>query len=110
MHEPNAIPKKPLVLALLIGVALVAFATSVAGPVAFVALVSPAIARRLVDDGGPALLASAVVGGALTILSDVVGQYALPGGLTAPVGIVTGLVGAPYLLLLLARSDRKATT
>lgn len=103
-------PTRSRVLALLIGVALVALATSVAGPVAFVALVSPAIARRLVDDGGPALLASAVVGGALTILSDVVGQYALPGGLTAPVGIVTGLVGAPYLLLLLARSDRKATT
>lgn len=103
-------PTRSRVLALLIGVALVALATSVAGPVAFVALVSPAIARRLVDDGGPALLASAVVGASLTILSDVVGQYALPGGLTAPVGIITGLVGAPYLLLLLARSDRKATT
>ncbi|WP_182376811.1 iron chelate uptake ABC transporter family permease subunit [Nocardioides sp. WS12] len=103
-------PTRSRVLALLIGVALVALATAVAGPIAFVALVAPAIARRLVDDGGPALVASAVVGGALTMLSDVVGQYYLPGGLTAPVGIVTGLVGAPYLLWLLARSDRKATS
>lgn len=102
-------PTRSRVLALLIGVGLVALATAVAGPVAFVALVSPAIARRLVDDGGPALVASAAVGGTLTLLSDVVGQYALP-GLTAPVGIVTGLVGAPYLLWLLARSERKATT
>lgn len=102
-------PTQSRVLALLIGVGLVALATAVAGPIAFVALVAPAIARRLVDDGGPALVASSVVGGALTMLSDVVGQYYLPGGLTAPVGIVTGLVGAPYLLWLLARSDRKAT-
>lgn len=93
--------------ALLIGVALVALATAVAGPIAFVALVSPAIARRLVDDGGPALLASAAVGAALTLGSDVIGQFA-PGGLEAPVGVVTGLVGAPYLLWLLARSERKA--
>ncbi|MCX6399193.1 MAG: iron chelate uptake ABC transporter family permease subunit [Propionibacteriales bacterium] len=102
-------PTRSRVLALLIGVGLVALATAVAGPIAFVALVAPAIARRLVDDGGPALVASCVVGGALTMLSDVVGQYALPGGITAPVGIVTGLVGAPYLLWLLARSERKAT-
>ncbi|KRC48777.1 MULTISPECIES: FecCD family ABC transporter permease [unclassified Nocardioides] len=103
-------PTRSRVLALLIGVALVALATAVAGPIAFVALVSPAIARRLVDDGGPALLTSAVVGAALAMSADVIGQYALPGSLTAPVGIVTGLVGAPYLLWLLARSDRKGQT
>ena len=102
-------PTRSRVVALLIGVGLVALATAVAGPVAFVALISPAIARRLVDDGGPALAASAAVGAALTVGADVIGQYALPGGITAPVGIVTGLVGAPYLLWLLARSERKAT-
>ena len=102
-------PTRSRVTALLIGVCLVALATAVAGPIAFVALVAPAIARRLVDDGGPALLASAAVGAALTIGGDVIGQYWLP-GITAPVGIVTGVVGAPYLLLLLARSERKATS
>lgn len=94
--------------ALLVGVGLVALATAVTGPIAFVALVAPAIARRLVDDGGPALVASAAVGAALTISADVLGQYGLP-GVTAPVGIVTGLVGAPYLLWLLARSERSVS-
>lgn len=101
-------PTRARIVALLIGVGLVALATAVAGPVAFVALISPAIARRVVDDGGPALAASAAIGAALTMTADVIGQYALPGGITAPVGIVTGLVGAPYLLWLLARSERKA--
>ncbi|WP_196780957.1 FecCD family ABC transporter permease [Nocardioides sambongensis] len=97
-------PDRARVIALLIGVGLVALATSIAGPIAFVALVAPAIARRLVDDGGPALLPSAVIGATLTLTADVIGQYALP--VIAPVGVVTGVVGAPYLLWLLARSER----
>ena len=104
-HGLGVAPTRARATALLIGVVLVAMATAVAGPIAFVALVSPAIARRLVDDGGPALLPSAAVGAALTITADVVGQYAIP-GLVAPIGVVTGLIGAPYLLWLLARSDR----
>ncbi len=96
-------------LALLVGVALVAAAVAVAGPVAFVALLAPALARRLVDDGGPALLASAALGALIVLAADVAGQIGV-GGVTAPVGVVTGLVGAPYLLLLLARADRGGTS
>ncbi|GAA3646220.1 iron chelate uptake ABC transporter family permease subunit [Nocardioides ginsengisoli] len=107
-HGLGVAPNRARALALLAGVGLVALATAVAGPIAFVALVAPAIARRLVDDGGPALLPSAAVGATLTLASDVLGQLA-PFGLAAPVGVVTGLVGAPYLLWLLARSERKAT-
>ena len=92
--------------ALLVAVALVALATSAAGPVAFVALVAPAIARRLVNDGGAALAASAATGAAMTLVADVVGQHALL-GVAAPVGIVTGLVGAPYLLWLLATNEKR---
>lgn len=106
-HGLGVSPTRSRAVALLIGVVLVAVATAVAGPIAFVALVSPAIARRLVDDGGPALLPSAAVGGALTITADVVGQYAIP-GLVAPVGVVTGLIGAPYLLWLLSRERKNA--
>lgn len=90
---------------LVVAVALVALATSVAGPVAFVALIAPAVARRLVGGGGAAVTAAAVLGAALTLGADVVGQFALP-GFTAPLGIVTGLIGAPYLLWLLARTER----
>lgn len=94
--------------ALLLGVGLVAAATSVAGPIPFVALVAPAIARGLLDDGDPALLVSGAIGAALVLTADLAGQHALPGQLTAPAGIVTGLVGAPYLLILLARHTRSA--
>lgn len=92
---------------LLLAVALVALATSAAGPIAFVALVAPAIARRLVNDGGAALVASSATGAALTLVADVVGQHALL-GVAAPVGIVTGLVGAPYLLWLLATNEKRS--
>jgi iron complex transport system permease protein len=93
--------------ALLLAVALVALATSAAGPIAFVALVAPAIARRLVNDGGAALAASTATGAALTLVADVVGQHGLL-GVAAPVGIVTGLVGAPYLLWLLATNEKRS--
>ncbi|WP_240644154.1 FecCD family ABC transporter permease [Antribacter gilvus] len=92
---------------LLLAVGLVAIATSFAGPVAFVALVAPAIARRLLSDGGAALLASAGVGAVLVLTADLVGQHAVL-GVSAPVGIVTGIVGAPYLLWLLATNERKS--
>ncbi|GAA1944031.1 FecCD family ABC transporter permease [Agromyces allii] len=92
---------------LLVAVLLIAIATSVAGPVAFVALIAPAIARRLVDDGSAALTASVMTGAVLTLGADVIGQFALP-EFTAPVGIVTGLIGAPYMLWLLARTERKS--
>lgn len=92
---------------LLLAVALVALATSAAGPIAFVALVAPAIARRLVNDGGAALVASSATGAALTLVADIVGQHGLL-GVAAPVGIVTGLVGAPYLLWLLATNEKRS--
>ncbi|MGW8568383.1 FecCD family ABC transporter permease [Isoptericola sp. NPDC055881] len=95
------------VVSLLLAVGLVATATSFVGPLAFVALVAPAIARRLVDDGGAALTASVLTGALLVLAADVVGQHLLF-GIEAPTGIVTGLIGAPYLLWLLATDGRKS--
>ncbi|MFP3712740.1 FecCD family ABC transporter permease [Puerhibacterium sp. TATVAM-FAB25] len=89
------------VTTLLVAVGLVAVATSAAGPIAFVALVAPAVARGLLDDGGSDLVASTAVGAVLVLAADVVGQHAL-GSLVAPAGVVTGIVGAPYLLWLLS--------
>ncbi|PFG43620.1 iron complex transport system permease protein [Isoptericola jiangsuensis] len=94
------------VVTLALAVAIVAVATSVVGPLAFVALVAPAIARRLLDDGGPALGVAVGTGAALVLASDLVAQHGLF-GVSAPTGIVTGLVGAPYLLWLLATHDRR---
>ncbi|NQX34641.1 iron chelate uptake ABC transporter family permease subunit [Herbiconiux sp. VKM Ac-2851] len=92
-------------LLLLVAVAFAAVATAAAGPVAFVAFVSAPIARRLVGGLGPALVASALVGAVVVSGADVLAQHAVA-GLQVPVGIVTGLVGAPILLTLLARGNR----
>jgi iron complex transport system permease protein len=93
----------------LIAVGLAAVATAAAGPVVFVAFVSAPIARRLLGGTGPALLASALVGALVVTSSDLIAQHAVS-GLQVPVGIVTGIVGAPVLLLLLARSNRSKGT
>lgn len=85
-------------------VVLAALATATAGPVAFVALVAAPIARRMLP-GRAALGASALVGALLVLLADLLGQHALPGD-ALPVSAVTGLVGGPYLLWLVARSGR----
>ncbi|GAA4672037.1 FecCD family ABC transporter permease [Phytohabitans rumicis] len=92
---------------LTLAVALAAVATAVTGPIAFVAFVATPIARRLVRTGGPALLPAALVGAVVVTGADLVAQHALP-GVKAPVGIVTGIVGGPYLLWLLATAGRTA--
>lgn len=90
---------------LLSATALAAVATASAGPVGFVALVSPQIARRLVGGRSLGLLPAAACGALLLVASDLVGRRIFaPREL--PVGIITAILGAPYLLLLLARANR----
>ena len=89
-------------------VTLVAVGTAVVGPIAFVAFVAAPIARRLLGAGSTALALAGAVGAVIVTAADVVGQHLLPGGVQVPVGIVTGLVGAPYLLWLLATANRTA--
>jgi iron complex transport system permease protein len=94
-------------LLLLVAVGLAAVATAGAGPIAFVALVSPQIAQRLVGSSRPPIGASLVIGAALTVVSDVIARTAF-GGVELPVGVVTAVLGAPYLLYLLVRQGREA--
>jgi iron complex transport system permease protein len=90
---------------MLAAVALAAVGVASAGPIGFVALVSPQIARRLVGGSSAALLPSAAVGALLLTASDLAARRILaPDEL--PVGIVTAVLGAPYLLFLLARANR----
>ncbi|MEE1930506.1 iron ABC transporter permease [Streptomyces sp. TRM 70351] len=93
---------------LLTAVLLTAVATAAAGPVAFVALASPQLALRLLRCGHPPLLASALLGAAVTVWADVLGRTAFP-GVELPVGILTAVLGAPYLLYLLIRSGKART-
>lgn len=93
---------------LLLGLAVLLAAAGVAGagPLAFVAFMSGPIARRLLRDGSPALLPSALTGSLLVLLADVVSVHLVPGGAQLPAGVLTGAIGAPYLLWLLAVGSR----
>ncbi|SDH23670.1 FecCD family ABC transporter permease [Pseudonocardia oroxyli] len=85
-------------------VALAGVATAATGPIAFVALLAGPIGRGLARDGGPALLPSALVGALIVLVADFLAQHTpfLP---NLPVGVLTGAVGAPYLLWQLARTN-----
>lgn len=87
----------------LVAVWLAAMATAAAGPVAFVALSAPPLAQRLLRATAAGLLPAAAMGSVIMLTADMVAQHLL-GGLA--VGVATALVGAPYLLLLLARANR----
>ncbi|OYO09318.1 ferrichrome ABC transporter permease [Enemella evansiae] len=89
-----------------LGVFWCAVAVSVAGPVAFVALAAPQIARRLVGIPGE-LVATALVGALLLSAADLAVQQApLVSGL--PVGVLTAGLGGIYLGGVLATSFRRA--
>lgn len=94
---------------LLTAVALAAVATAAAGPIAFVALAAPQIARRLVRGKGLALTTSAAVGGALLALADLAARRVLA-PVELPVGVLTTVLGAPFLIWLLARANRVGRT
>jgi iron complex transport system permease protein len=89
---------------ILTGVGLASVATASAGPVAFVAFVAPPIARRLVR-APLAVVPSALVGALLVLLADLVARRAFA-PTELPVGIITGIIGGPYLVWLLARANR----
>ncbi|MGP3988713.1 FecCD family ABC transporter permease [Streptomyces sp. 3N207] len=88
------------------GVLLVALSAAAAGPVSFVALTAPQLARRLTKAPGPNLLPSLCMGAALLVCADLMAQRAF-GEHQLPVGVITGVVGGGYLVWLL-ESERRA--
>lgn len=93
-------------LLMLSAVLLTASATAASGPVGFVALTAPQLARRLTRSPGPNLVASMCMGAALLVSADWISQRAF-GAEQLPVGVVTGVLGGVYLLWLLV-TERKA--
>ncbi|GAA4862558.1 FecCD family ABC transporter permease [Saccharopolyspora cebuensis] len=91
---------------LLSAVLLASVATAAAGPIQFVALAVPQIALRLSGSARPPLITSLVLGAALVVGADVLSRTAF-GDLEMPVGIVTAILGAPYLIYLLIRRHRE---
>ncbi len=88
-----------------LAVALVSITTVAVGPIAFVALTAPQIARRLARTPAPTLSCSALVGAALVLAADVAAQRLVP-GTPLPVGVMTGAFGGLYLAWLLTTEWR----
>lgn len=86
-------------------VLLTAAATAAAGPIAFVALTAPQLARRITAAPGPNLLPAALVGAGLVLAADGAAQHAF-GETQLPVGVLTGLLGGVYLVWLLYHQRR----
>ncbi|MFD3875698.1 FecCD family ABC transporter permease [Streptomyces sp. NPDC058623] len=87
-------------------IVLTTAAAAAAGPISFVALAAPQLARRLSRSTGSNPLTGALMGAVLLLASDLASQRAF-GADQLPVGVVTGLVGGLYLLGLLV-SERRA--
>ncbi|WP_336111039.1 FecCD family ABC transporter permease [Streptomyces sp. PTD9-10] len=92
-------------LLMVAAVLLTATATAAAGPVGFVALTAPQLARRLTRSPGPNLLPSLCMGAALLVTADWASQRAF-GADQLPVGVITGVLGGVYLLWLLVTERR----
>jgi len=92
------------VLVIVAAVGLIASATAISGPIAFVAFLSGPIAARIVGNNGSLLIPAALVGAVLVLVGDYCGQFLLPS--RYPVGVVTGALGAPYLIFLIVRVNR----
>ncbi|HAT8013523.1 iron-enterobactin ABC transporter permease [Citrobacter rodentium] len=93
-------------LMMLVAVALTAAATALAGPISFIALVAPHIARRISGTARWGLTQSALCGGLLLLAADL-GAQQLFMPYQLPVGVVTVSLGGIYLIALLIQESRK---
>ena len=94
------------ILGMVAAALIAALATAFHGVIAFVGLIAPHMARRLVgDDHGLLIPFSAVLGALLLLSADTIGR-ALIGSGALPVGVITSFLGAPMFLYLLMRNYR----
>ncbi|MFH0411194.1 FecCD family ABC transporter permease [Corynebacterium sp. L4756] len=85
-------------------VILIAIATAATGPIAFVAFMAGPIASRIFKPGVSLVLPAGLLGALLVLVADLAGQYLF--STRYPVGVITGAIGAPFLIYLLTRSSR----
>lgn len=90
-------------VALTVSAVAAGLAAALVGPIAFIALVAPAIARRVTRSPGISVAASVLMGAALTVFADLAARELL-GSAQLPVGLYTSLIGGPYLIYLIVRS------
>lgn len=95
-------------LLLILSVILAAMAVAAAGPIGFVAFVSPQVARLICGRDTPPMVASGLFGALLLLTADIITQTWLP--VELPVGLLTSAVGGLFLIYLLISTNRKTTT
>lgn len=89
-------------LVLVLTVVLTGLAVAVAGPVGLIALAAPEAARHLAGNKGVPVLLSGLAGALMMIVADWLGR-SLFAPIEIPVGVITAVVGGPYLLWILLR-------
>lgn len=95
-----SVPRTRVAL-ILVAVILCALTVAVTGPLSFVAFLAGPIAQRLA--GRPSFPLAAAVGAVIVLLADIAGQN-LFGGTELPAGVITGALGAPFLMWMLTRT------
>ena len=96
---------KTRLILIISSVLIIALATATTGPIAFVAFLSGPIAKKLVGVGFSGIIPAGLIGIILVLGADLIGQFAFVA--RYPVGVITGILGAPYLIYLLIRINRK---
>ncbi|MFT0848434.1 iron chelate uptake ABC transporter family permease subunit [Actinomycetaceae bacterium L2_0104] len=96
-------PERVRQIAMFASVILTAAAVAASGPIAFIALSAPQIAKRLTRAARVQVVSSAFVGAVLLLAADLISVH-LPVKIAMPVGLTTGLLGGIYLLWLLTRT------
>jgi iron complex transport system permease protein len=96
------------IMIIVAAVGMIATATAVTGTIAFVAFLSGPIAARIVGHNGSLLIPSALIGAILVLAGDYAGQFLLQS--RYPTGVVTGALGAPYLIFLIVRANRTGSS
>ncbi|WP_110926729.1 FecCD family ABC transporter permease [Bacillus massiliglaciei] len=96
---------KMRMILILSSVIMIAIATATTGPIAFISFLAGPIANRLAGASAQNILPAGLTGAILVLFADLIGQFAFE--YRFPVGVITGILGAPYLIFLLIRMNRK---
>ena len=96
-----------MIIVTAVAVFLASISTAIAGIISFVGLVVPHVCRIIIGSDHKYLIpCSGILGGFLVLFADTVGRMAMRPN-EIPVGVVTAILGAPFFLYLLRRSDLK---
>ncbi len=95
-------------MTLVVTVILTGFSVALAGPIGIIALAAPEAARSMSPANRVPIVPAALVGSCLMLLADTIGQHAFS-PIEVPVGLITAIVGGPYLIWILLRQRQQST-